>query len=51
MMYRQGLISRIGVEKVEALENDNSVVRYDIDRLKRIKSIFNQKARKLENRQ
>ena len=43
--YRKGLIERIGIEKVEALENDNSVRRFDKDYLERLKRIFNKKAR------
>lgn len=43
--YRKGLIERIGLDKVEALENDNEVRRFDIDYYKRVKSIFNKKLR------
>jgi hypothetical protein len=43
--YRKGLIDRIGLDKVEALENDNEVRRFDIDYYKRVKSIFSRKLR------
>jgi hypothetical protein len=46
--FEQGLIERIGAEKVEAINNDNSVRRFDIPYLQRIKSIFTRKARALE---
>lgn len=48
--FEQGLIERIGAEKVEALNNDNSTRKFDIPYLKRIKSIFTRKARVLEKR-
>lgn len=48
--FEQGLIERIGPEKVEALNNDNSTRRFDIPYLQRIKSIFTRKARALEKR-
>jgi len=43
--YRIGLIERIGLERVERLENDNQVRRFDKDYLKRIKKIFAKRAR------
>lgn len=43
--YRKGLIDRIGLEKVEALENNNEVRRFDIEYYKRVKSIFSRKLR------
>lgn len=48
--FEQGLIERIGPEKVEALNNENSTRRFDIPYLQRIKSIFTRKARALEKR-
>ena len=48
--FEQGLIERIGAEKVEAINNDNSVRRFDIPYLQRIKYIFTRKARALEKR-
>ena len=46
--YRIGLIERIGLERVEALEGDNEPRRFDIDYLKRVKSIFTRRARLYE---
>jgi hypothetical protein len=46
--YRKGLIERIGLERVERLENDNQVRRYDRDYLIRIKQIFAKRARHLK---
>lgn len=48
--YKQTLIERIGLERVEALENDNSLRSFDIDYLKRVKKIFNKRARWYEKR-
>ena len=41
--FRHTLIKRIGLEKVEALENNNEVVRHDIKYLRRIKKVFTDK--------
>ncbi len=43
--YRISLIRRIGIEKVEQLENDNSIRKFDIEYLKRIRFLFNKKAK------
>ena len=43
--YRKRLIDRIGLDRVEALENNNDIRRFDIDYYKRIKSIFTRKLR------
>lgn len=43
--YRISLIKRIGLEKVEALENDNASRKFTADYLQRVKRIFNKKAR------
>lgn len=48
--FEQGLIGRIGPEKVEALNNNNAVRKLDIPYLQRIKTIFTRKARALEKR-
>lgn len=48
--FEQGIIDRIGIEKVEALNNDNEPRRFDIPYLQRIKSIFTRRARQLEKR-
>ena len=43
--YRIALIKRIGLENVEKLENDNSTRKFTREYLKRIKAIFNKRAR------
>jgi len=43
--YRKRLIDRIGLDRVEALENDNSIRKFDIEYLKRVKRIFTKRAR------
>jgi hypothetical protein len=45
--YRINLIQKIGIDKVEWLKNNNEpeLNKFDIDRLKRIKKIFNRRAR------
>ncbi|MCO7515730.1 recombination protein NinG [Pseudomonas guariconensis] len=45
--YRIGLIKRIGLEAVEALERDQSVRRYTIEDLKAIKALYRQKLKDL----
>ena len=47
--YRLELVERIGLERVEWLECNNELATYDIDYLKRVKRIFNKRARRLEN--
>ena len=46
--YRLGLIERIGIEVVEALEADNTPRHYTCDDLRQIKSEYARKARELE---
>jgi hypothetical protein len=46
--YRVGLIARIGLEAVEALEADNTPRKWSIDDLKAIKAEYKQKLRDLE---
>ena len=48
--YRIKLIDRIGLEKVEKLESDNEPRKFTIEYLKRIKRIFNKKARLYEKK-
>jgi hypothetical protein len=48
--YRLNLIKKIGIEKVEALENDDVGRRYSVEELKRIAVIFRKKARLLKKR-
>ncbi len=43
--YRISLIKKIGLERVERLENDNSPRKFTIEYLKRVKKIFNKKYR------
>lgn len=46
--YRIGLIQRIGLEAVEALERDQSVRRHTIEDLQAIKAMYRQKLRDLK---
>jgi hypothetical protein len=46
--YRIGLIKRIGLEAVEALEADNTPRHYTIDDLKAIKAHYSQKCKELD---
>jgi hypothetical protein len=48
--YRLGLIRKIGIDKVEALELDNAPRKFDIEYLKRVKRIFSKRARMVEKR-
>jgi hypothetical protein len=43
--YRIELVKRIGVERVEALENNNELHRYTIDEAKEIKRVYREKIR------
>lgn len=48
--YRINLIQKIGIEMVEKLESNNEPRKFTIDYLKRIKQIFNKRARWYEKR-
>lgn len=48
--YKPRLIEKIGPEKVEWLESQNQVVRYEIDYLKRYKRVMGKRLRTLEKR-
>lgn len=48
--YRPELLKRIGSEKLSLIECCNSVAKHDIDYLKRIKTIFHKKCKKLERK-
>lgn len=48
LAYRKGLIERIGLEKVEALEDDNSIRKFDAEYLGRVIRIFRRKRRNIE---
>lgn len=45
--YRIGLVARIGLDAVEALEADNTPAKWDRDTLRQIKTIYRAKARQL----
>lgn len=47
---RKGLIARIGKEKVEAIELNNQIKKFDINYLKRLKKVFKKKAEIAEKR-
>lgn len=46
--FRIRLIQRIGLERVERLEADNTIRKFDIEYLKRVKAIFTRRARHYE---
>ncbi|HBB7799194.1 TPA: recombination protein NinG [Escherichia coli] len=48
--YRIRLVDRIGLERVERLEADNSPRRFDVTYLKRVKAIFSRRANALMKR-
>lgn len=48
--YRKGLIARIGLERVEALENDNEPRKFDIEYLARLTKLLNKRARYYKKR-
>lgn len=48
VMYRHGLIKRIGVEAVEALESDHAPRKYTIEELKEMAAHYRKLARELE---
>lgn len=43
--YRKGLIERIGLERVERLENDNTPRKFNREYCERVKRIFNKRVR------
>ena len=45
--YRINLVKRIGLEKVEKLENNNNVVNWTIEQAKEIKDLYNRKSKEL----
>lgn len=45
--YRQGLIERIGIERVEALENDNTTHKWTIERAKEITIEYRKKTKEI----
>lgn len=46
--YRINLIEKFGLHRVERIEHDNNVRKFDIEYLKRVKSIFTRRARHYE---
>ncbi len=46
--YRLGLIARIGLQQVEALEGDNSSAKWSIEELKQLVKTYRAKTRELE---
>lgn len=46
--YRINLIEKFGLFRVERIENDNTVRKFDIEYLKRVKAIFTRRARHYE---
>lgn len=46
--YRINLIKKFGLHRVERIEHDNTVRKFDIEYLKRVKSIFTRRARHYE---
>jgi hypothetical protein len=48
--YRAGLIERIGLDRVERLEQDNSPRRFDAEYLDRVKRIFTKRAKLYERK-
>jgi len=50
IQYRKRLIKKIGVDKVEWLEGPHDALKYSIEDLKRIKRIFDKKAKKLKDK-
>lgn len=48
MDYRQGLIQRIGLERVEALETNNTTSKWTAERLREIKTLYKQKLKELK---
>ena len=49
--YRLGLINRIGLDRVEALESDNQPHKWQADELREIKERYKQKLKELQNEQ
>ncbi|RZN55097.1 recombination protein NinG, partial [Avibacterium paragallinarum] len=49
--YRVGLIERLGIEKVQEIENDQRPRHYSDEDLRRIKRIFERKVKLLEKRE
>ena len=48
--YREELIRRIGIEKVEKLERDHSIKKYDVEYLERLRKLVNKKIKLYERK-
>ena len=48
--YMPRLVEKIGPQKVEWLQQQNQIVRYEIEYLKRLKSVFNRRANRVAKR-
>ena len=48
--YRINLVKKIGIERVERIENDNTPRKFDVEYLRRVKVIFNRRARNVLKR-
>lgn len=48
--YRKGLIARIGLHRVEALESDNTVKKWTADELRAIRATYRQKLKELKGK-
>jgi hypothetical protein len=46
--YRIGLVKRIGIERVESIENDNHVTKWTAEKLREIKAHYRAKLRELK---
>jgi hypothetical protein len=49
--YRIGLVARLGVEAVEALESDNGIRKWNRDELRQIAATYKAKRKELEDRE
>lgn len=47
--YRINLINKIGLERVEALENDNSTKSWTVEELEELRKVYRKKIKELEN--
>lgn len=48
--YRVGLIDKYGIEKVESLENDSRIAKFDSQYYSRVKNIFTKRANRLKKK-
>lgn len=50
LLFRRGLIERLGAARVEEIEGMQGTAKFDIPYLKRLKAVFSKKARRQEKR-